>query len=164
VRKSDHRRAAEWGIREDPRGFWPCHAPPHHDGGRGIAIVRCAFIKADGQRCKGIAMGDAQWCYSHDPARAEERRRNASRGGKHGGRGRNNHELTAIKAQLEDLTRDVLSGDLETGRAAVANQLTNTRLRAIEQERKNKETQDLEARIEALERAQERGGPRWRGA
>jgi hypothetical protein len=53
---------------------------------------------------------------------------------------------------------------LETGPAAVANQLINTRLRAIEQERKNRETQDLEARIEALERAQERGGTRWRGA
>jgi hypothetical protein len=69
-----------------------------------------------------------------------------------------------VKAQLQDLTRDVLSGDLETGRAAVANQLINTRLRAIEQERKNRETEDLEARIEALERAQEKGGPRWRGA
>jgi hypothetical protein len=128
--------------------------------------VRCAFIKADGQRCKGIAMGDAQWCYSHDPTRTEERRRNASRGGKRGGRGRTNHELTGIKAQIEDLTRDVLAGDLETGRAAVANQLINTSLRAIEQERKNRETEDLEARIEALERASEakKGGPRWRGA
>jgi hypothetical protein len=46
----------------------------------------------------------------------------------------------------------------------VANQLINTRLRAIEQERKNRETEDLEARIEALERAQEKGGPKWRGA
>jgi phage terminase Nu1 subunit (DNA packaging protein) len=69
-----------------------------------------------------------------------------------------------VKAQLQDLTRDVLAGDLETRRAAVANQLINTRLRAIEQERKNRETEDLEARIEALERAQEKGGPRWRGA
>jgi hypothetical protein len=69
-----------------------------------------------------------------------------------------------VKAQLQDLTRDVLAGDLETRRAAVANQLINTRLRAIEQERKNRETEDLEARIEALERAQEKGGPRWWGA
>jgi len=50
--------------------------------------------------------------------------------------------------------RDVLAGDLETGRAAVANQLINTRLRALEQERKNKETEDLETRIEALESKQ----------
>jgi hypothetical protein len=53
---------------------------------------------------------------------------------------------------------------LETGPAAVANQLINTRLRAIEQERKNRETEDLEARIEALERTQGKGGPKWRGA
>jgi hypothetical protein len=60
----------------------------------------------------------------------------------------------------------VLSGELETGRAAVANQLVNTRLRAIEQERKNKETEDLEARIEALEAKQPtmyptKGARRW---
>jgi hypothetical protein len=54
----------------------------------------------------------------------------------------------------------VLSGELLPGPAAVANQLINTRLRAIEQERKNKETEELEARIEALER---RGGMKaWR--
>jgi hypothetical protein len=46
----------------------------------------------------------------------------------------------------------VLSGDLETGPAAVANQLINTRLRAIEQERKNKETEELAERVEELER------------
>jgi len=36
----------------------------------------------------------------------------------------------------------------------------NTRLRAIELERKIKETDELEARIEALE--QQEGGSRWR--
>jgi hypothetical protein len=48
----------------------------------------------------------------------------------------------------------------------VANQLINTRLRAIEQERKNRETEDLEARIEALERTHERekGARPWRRA
>jgi hypothetical protein len=54
----------------------------------------------------------------------------------------------------------VLAGDLLPGPAAVANQLINTRLRAIEQERKNKETEDLEARIDALERQQGAGRER----
>jgi hypothetical protein len=79
-------------------------------------------------------------------------------------RAKPNRELRNIKTQLQDLTRDVLSGDLETGRAAVANQFINTRLRAIEQERRVKETEELEGRIEALERAQAKGGTRWRGA
>ena len=40
---------------------------------------------------------------------------------------------------------------LETGPASVANQLTNTRLRAIEVERKIRELEDLEPRLGALE-------------
>ncbi len=76
-------------------------------------------------------------------------------------RSKPNRELRDIKAQLEDLTERVLTGDLETGLAAVANQLINTRLRAIEQERKIKETDELEARIEALEQEGSGGGRRW---
>jgi hypothetical protein len=46
------------------------------------------------------------------------------------------------------------------GRAAVANQLINTRLRAIELERKIRETEELEARLAALERSEE-GDRQW---
>jgi hypothetical protein len=125
--------------------------------------VRCAAITSAGERCK-LDATNGSYCWSHDPENAEERRRRARRGGKARGAG----ELSEIKRLLEDLTSRVLRAEgrepLETGPAAVANQLINTRLRAIEQERKNRETEDLEARIEALERAQEKGGPRWRGA
>ena len=127
-------------------------------------MARCAAIKPNGQRCKVEAMPDAGWCYSHHPDFAEERSRRASRAGKTGGRGRPATELRDIKVLLEDLTERVLAGKLPTGQAAVGNQLINTRLRAIETERKIKETEDLEARIEALERdSQGQGGARsWR--
>jgi hypothetical protein len=111
----------------------------------------CSGIRADGGRCQAQAMRNSEWCINHHPDRSELRRQRASKGGKRGGRGRSRSETEPIKALLEDLTERVLSGELETGRAAVSNQLINTRLRAIEQERKNKETEDLEARIEALE-------------
>ena len=68
---------------------------------------------------------------------------------------------------LKDLTERVLgqegSEPLQTGQAAVANQLISTRLRATEQERKIKETEDLEARIDALElaRARQKGARSW---
>ena len=127
-------------------------------------MAKCSAIKADNGRCKVEAMPGAEWCWNHHPDYEEARRRRASKGGKRGGRSRPQAELSGLKAQLEDLTRDVLAGDLETGRAAVANQLINTRLRAIEQERKNRESEELEARIEALEQAQERGAGGWRGA
>jgi hypothetical protein len=121
---------------------------------------QCTAAKRNGEPCTLPANGKQGFCWAHDPATAEQRRRRAQKGG----RAKANRELPAIKALLEDLTERVLSGDLETGRAAVANQLVNTRLRAIEQERKNKETEELEGRIEVLERAQERGAGRWRGA
>jgi len=60
-------------------------------------------------------------------------------------------ELIRLKAQLVDLTKDVISGEIETGRAAVANQLINTLIRAIEQERKLGELGELAERLEALE-------------
>jgi hypothetical protein len=126
----------------------------------------CSGIKADGGRCQAQAMRNSEWCINHHPDRADIRRQRASKGGKRGGRGRTRRETEAIKALLEDLTERVLSGDLETGPAAVANQLINTRLRAIEQERKIQETEDLEARIEALEAKQPtvhptKGARRW---
>jgi hypothetical protein len=118
--------------------------------------VQCTAVKRNGGRCTLPANGPQGLCWAHDPANAEKRRRGASRGGK----AKANREIAAIKGQLEDLVRDVLAGDLETGRAAVANQLINTRLRAVELERKIRETEELEARIEALEQLQE-GGSRW---
>ncbi len=126
-------------------------------------MAKCAFIKPGGDRCGARAMKGYETCYGHRPDLAEERKRNASKGGKRGGRGRGSGEITEIKDLLKGLTGRVLVGALLPGPAAVANQLTNTRLRAIEQERKVKETEDLEARIEALERGQEAGSV-WRGA
>jgi hypothetical protein len=88
-----------------------------------------------------------QHCYAHDPDREKERKRNASRGGRSKGGG----ELVALKKRARDLAADVLEGNVETGRAAVVNQIFNTLIRAIEQERKNLETGELAERLEAME-------------
>jgi hypothetical protein len=95
-----------------------------------------------------VVVGPGQsHCYQHDPARGDERKRNASRGGRTKGTG----ELPALKKQLRDLAADVLDGKTETGRAAVVNQIYNSLIRAIEQERKNFETGELAERLEAME-------------
>src|SRR4028118_1000014 len=102
-------------------------------------MALCSGIKADGGRCRAQAMRNSEWCIGHDPDQSEARRRRASKGGKRGGRGRPPAELAGIQALLSDLTDRVRGGEgveqLESGRAAVANQLINTRPRAIEQER-----------------------------
>ena len=123
----------------------------------------CTATKRDGSPCTLPAAGPQGLCWAHDPANAEKRRRGASRGGK----AKANRELPQIKSLLDDLTGRVLAGDLPTGPAAVANQLVNTRLRAIELERKIREAEEIEERLTALEdlassvgRAKT-GGSRW---
>jgi hypothetical protein len=108
----------------------------------------CQATKRNGEPCTLPANGPQGLCWAHDPKNAEKRRRGASRGGK----AKAGTEIKAIKAQLSELVEHVLAGELETGRAAVANQLLNTHLRAIELERKVKETEELEERLSALER------------
>ena len=110
-------------------------------------MALCRATKASGDPCRAPATGPQGYCWAHDPANAEQRSRMASKAV----RSKLNREIPAIKALLEDLTERVLSGELPTGQAAVANQLLNTRLRAIEQERKMRELEELAERLEALE-------------
>jgi hypothetical protein len=124
-------------------------------------MAQCQGIKRDGGRCTASVQPGSDWCWNHDPAHADRRQRNASRAGK----GRPPREIGEIKALLKDLTDRVLEGGLPTSVVAVANQVINTRLRAVEVERKVKETEELEARIEALEKIQPpqklKGATRW---
>ena len=121
-------------------------------------MPRCAGIKRDGGRCAAIV--DGSYCYQHDPARAQERRRNASRAA----RSKPSRELARIKQRLSDLADEVLAGAVDRGDAAVAGQLLNTYLRAVSVELRAREQLELTERLEAIEDALEHkneGGRRW---
>ena len=119
-------------------------------------MARCQGIKRDGGRCTlGVPPG-VQWCFNHDPARAQERKRNASRAGKSSG----GREIKDLKRRISEVVDAVLEGSQERGRAAVAIQGFNALRGVLELERKVRELDDLEARVEALEQPQE-GGSRW---
>jgi hypothetical protein len=115
-------------------------------------LARCAGIKRDGGRCTVIVNGSQPYCYQHDPKRAEERRRNASRAA----RSKPGRELVGIKQRLSDLAEDVLEGKVDKGVAAVASQVLNVYLRAVSVELKAREQLELTERLEALEGALER--------
>src|ERR671938_2199403 len=114
----------------------------------------CAAIKANGNRCKARAMKGSQWCFNHHPDHSEERQRNASKGGKSGGRGRPRKTgaegLEDIKDLLADLTAGVLSGNVTREVAIAANQLLHTSLWALELERTWKALLELEDRRKAV--------------
>jgi hypothetical protein len=123
----------------------------------------CSGIRADGGRCQAQAITNSQWCFSHHPDYEAARRRRASRGGKRGGRGRPQAELTDIKGRLSDLADNVLAGEVDKGVAAVASQVLNVYLRAVSVELKAREQLELIERLEILEGAlqPQRGGNRW---
>jgi hypothetical protein len=118
-------------------------------------MPRCPTTKRDGSQCTTIVKAPQTHCYQHDPGRAEERRRNASRAARSGGK-----EIRDLKRRISDVIDAVLEGSQERGRAAVAIQGFNALRGVLELERKIKETEELEARIEALEQPQE-GGRQW---
>ncbi len=60
-------------------------------------------------------------------------------------------EVRQIKGRLEDLYAAVLEGRAERAAAAVANQIANTQLRAIEVERRIREQDELEQRLDEME-------------
>ena len=114
--------------------------------------MRCAAITRVGERCR-LDATHGSYCYQHSPETAEERKRNARRGGMVGGNGRAGvSELTQIKADVRTVIQDVLSGQAERGVGAVAFQGYNTLLKALETERKVKETEELEERLAEIER------------
>jgi hypothetical protein len=128
-------------------------------------LAKCTGITRAGERCKGIAIDGSDYCYAHDPDRAEERRRNAHKGGKRGGRGRPSVELARLQGRFEELAEKVLSGDVERGIGAVVGQLLNGARSCVRDALSAREQEELVARLEALEEALERnssgGGRRW---
>jgi hypothetical protein len=127
-------------------------------------LARCAAIKPNGERCKVGAIEGSEWCWNHDPAHAEERRRHGQRGGRRGGRGRPSVELARLQARFEDLAEKVLAGDIERGVCAVVGQLLNGARACVRDGLAAREQEELVARLEALEEALERssgGGRRW---
>ena len=116
-------------------------------------MPRCPGTKRDGGQCTTIVKPPQTHCYAHDPDRSEERRRNASRAGRSAG----GREIRDLKRRISEVIDAVLEGSQDRGRAAVAIQGLNALRGVLELERKVRELDELEARIEELERR----GERW---
>ena len=98
-------------------------------------------------------------CYNHRPDLAYERRRNARKGGRTGGRGRPaaGTEARDVQGQSHTVIYWVLAGKVAKGAGSVAIQGYNALLRALETERRAFEQDELLGRLEALERVADRG-------
>ncbi len=109
---------------------------------------QCSYIKASGERCRGLAVGQHGLCWSHAPENAEQRRRTASRGG----RGKANREVAALKEEIKAVIAEVRQGELDRNDAAVMIQGYRALKDFIALERQVRETDELAAEIEELKR------------
>ncbi len=107
----------------------------------------CSATTKAGKPCQRPAQGGGEFCIGHDPTKAGERRRTASRGG----RGKTNPQTRAVKNLMDDLTTKVLSGDVEPAVSHAIVALQNIKLRAIEVERRLDEA-DVRGEFEELKR------------
>jgi hypothetical protein len=121
----------------------------------------CPAITAQGKSCQGYVHPGKEYCPAHDPARAEARRRAASKAG----RSRTGSEIAEVKAELRQLAKDVRASEVTPGVGSVVSQVLGTFLKACEAEARLRETsvregelalkiheqEELEARLEALE-------------
>jgi hypothetical protein len=121
--------------------------------------VRCVGTKRDNSPCTATVEPPQEYCWWHDPANADKRRRAASKAGK----AKPNRELASIKRRLSDLANDVLADKVDKGVAAVASQVLNVYLRAVSVELKAREQLELIERLESLEEGleQQKGGRRY---
>jgi|SRR5215208_2967920 len=119
-------------------------------------MAKCAAITQSGTVCKGIPIDGSGFCYVHHPDHTDERRRNGSKGGKRGGRGRPLVEISDIKRRLSALAEGVLEGKINRADAAVVSQIFNVHLRTVSVELKAREQEELVGRLEELEEALER--------
>jgi hypothetical protein len=124
--------------------------------------VRCTGIKRDNSACTATVEPPQEYCWWHDPANAEKRRRAASKAGK----AKPSRELAGIKQRLSDLADDVLEGRQDRAVAAVASQVLNVYLRAVSVELKVREQQEITERLQELETLleQRKGERRYYGA
>jgi hypothetical protein len=121
------------------------------------SLGACAATTQYGRPCQSPAQPGKAVCWSHDPENAVQRARNARAGGR-AAHSPTSREIGELKDELKELIREVKEGKVAPGVAAVITQLSNTIIRAIEQDRKVRETEEMEERIAELEKRAEAGG------
>ncbi len=118
-------------------------------------MAKCTFTKRNGDECRGVAVGPLGGCYQHDPSYELDRKRDAQRNGKRGGRGRPNPgtaDLRRLQSRFEALAEQVLAGTVDRADAAVAAQCLNGVRSCIAASAKLREIEDFEKRLDALEK------------
>jgi hypothetical protein len=132
--------------RSSPAPLAACGGAPPRDRaaarrGRGaVATVKCSAITKGGTRCR-LDATHGSYCYQHAPETAEERKRNARRGGKAGGNGRSSgfSETAEARRRIKAIVEGLLRGEVDRDTATACFMGLNVLARYVELERKLEE-------------------------
>jgi hypothetical protein len=119
-------------------------------------MPRCRANTQNGEACKGTATGAHGYCWAHAPENADKRHRGASKAA----RSKPNREVRGYKQEVKSLIAAVENGGQDRADAAVMLQGYRLLKDLVELERKVRELDDFEGRLEQLEQSRE-GSTRW---
>lgn len=112
---------------------------------------RCQATTKKGEQCRAFALPGSPWCWSHDPARADARRKARAAGGKAAGQSRKMRKARAslgtvgeVCGFLAGVVGDLVAGELEVSTARGAIYGCSVLLSGLQ-------AGQLEARVKALE-------------
>ena len=132
------------------RGAKSTDDAPRAGWGDSLPTGACSVATKYGRPCQNPAQPGKDVCWSHDPDNATQRAKNARAGGR-AVHSPGTAEIAELKDELKALVREVKEGKVTPAIGTVLNQICNTIIRTVEQERKVRETEELEERLAALE-------------
>jgi hypothetical protein len=109
-------------------------------------MARCAGFKPDGSPCERIVDDRYTYCYSHDPARKEQRRRAASKAGK----AKPGSEIAELKAKLAKLYEDTRAGRCPSNVGQVCATIAGVQLKVLDLELREREVRVKEIELERI--------------
>ena len=130
-------------MQNEPKG----RSDEARGGEGGASVDKCAAKTRNDRPCRGLVRPGSDYCPAHDPARADARRKAASKAA----RSKPGGESGALKEQLKKLAEDILAKRVEPKAGAVVTQIANVYTRLLEFEKRFKEQEEFEARIAAIE-------------
>ncbi len=116
-----------------------------------MANRSCSAIRADGGRCRAIAITGSDYCHAHHPDRGAQRSQAARKGGRRGGRGRPNVLIAQLREDLLEIVEQVRDDSVAVEKAAVMGRLLRYAIQSVGDEIAAREHVELTQRVEELE-------------
>jgi hypothetical protein len=109
-------------------------------------VARCAGFKPDNTPCERIVDDRYTYCYSHDPARKEQRRRAASKAGK----AKPGSEVAELKSKLAKLYEDTRAGRCASNVGQVCATIAGVELKVLDLLLREREVRIKEIELERI--------------